>query len=383
VLLTTALVLAQPDIEKPFDVYCDASGSGLGCILMQEGRVKPYASRQLRRHEENYPTHDLELVAVVHALKIWRHYLLGNTCHLYTDHKSLKYIFTQSELNMRQRRWLELIKDYDLEIHYRLGKANVVADALSHKASCHCLTVRTSDTTLCQEMEKLNLGMIQHKTLTQLKLESILLQRIIDAQRTDQGMKHIHEKIEADKANCFRKDDQGIIWFKNRIVVPKDVEVRQQILNEAHLNRYSIHLGSTKMYQDLKQHYWWTKMNIEIAHYVARCDTYRRVKAVHMKTARPLQSLPTPTWKWEDISMDFIVGLPKTAKGFDSILVIIDGLTKIAHFLPIKTKYLVVAYAELYIARILSLHGVPKTSVGPETTICIQVLGRATQVLGY
>jgi hypothetical protein len=118
VLLTTALVLAQPDVEKPFDVYCDASGSGLRCVLMQEGRVKAYASRQLHQHEEHYPTHDLELATIVHALKIWRHYLLGNTCHLYTDHESLKYIFTQSELNMRQRRWLELIKDYDLEIHY-------------------------------------------------------------------------------------------------------------------------------------------------------------------------------------------------------------------------------------------------------------------------
>jgi hypothetical protein len=143
----------------------------------------------------------LELAAVVHALKIWRHYLLGNTCHLYTDHKSLKYIFTQSELNMRQRRWLELIKDYDLEIHYHPRKANVVADALSRKVSCHCLTARASDTTLCQEMEKLNLGMIQHGTLTQLKLELVPLQRIVDAQRTDEGMKHIRDKIEASKAN--------------------------------------------------------------------------------------------------------------------------------------------------------------------------------------
>jgi hypothetical protein len=171
VLLTTTSVLAQPDIGKHFDVYCDASGSGLECVLMQEGRVIAYASRQLSCHEEHYPTHDLELAAVVHSLKIWRHYLLGNTCHVYTDHKSLKYIFTQSELNMRQRRLLELIKDYDLEIHYHPGKANVVADALSHKASCHCLIVRTPDTTLCQEMEKLNLGMIQHGNLTQLKLE--------------------------------------------------------------------------------------------------------------------------------------------------------------------------------------------------------------------
>jgi hypothetical protein len=314
VLLTTTPVLAQSDIEKPFDVYCHASGSGLGCVLMQEGRVIAYASRQLRRHEEHYPTHDLELAAVVHALKIWRHYLLGNICHLYTGHKSLKYIFTQSELNMRQKRWLELIKDYDLEIHYHLGKANVVADALSHKASCLYLTLRTSNTTLCQEMEMLNLGIIQYGTLTQLKLESVLLQRIIDAQRTDKGMKHIHEKIEGDKANCFRKDDKGILWFNDRIVVPKDAEVHQQILDEAHLSRYSIHPGSTKMCKDLKQHYWWTKMKIEIARYVARCDTYRRVKAIHMKTAGPLQSLAIPTWKWEELAWISLWGCPGQQK---------------------------------------------------------------------
>jgi hypothetical protein len=306
---------------------------------------------------------------VVHALKIWRHYLLGNICHIYTDHKSLKYIFTQSELNMRQRRWLELIKDYELEIHYHPGKANVVADALSRKVSCHCLTMKTSDNTLCQEMEKLNLGMVQQGTLSQLKLESVLLQRIIDAQRDNEGMKHIREKIRAGKAKCFKEDDQGIVWFHNCIVVPKNEEVRQQILDEAHLSRYSIHPGSTKMYQDLKQHYWWTKMKIEIARYVARCDTCRRVKAIHLKVVGPLQSLPIPTWKWEDISMDFIVGLPKTTKGYDSIWVIVDRLMKIAHFLPVKTVHPVVVYAQLYIAHILSLHGVPKTIVsdrGPQ-----------------
>jgi hypothetical protein len=225
-LLITAPVLAQPDINKPFDVYCDTSGSGLSCVLMQEGRVITYASRQLRRHEEHYPTHDLELAAVVHALKIWRHYLLGNVCHIYTDHKSLKYIFTQSELNMRQRRWLELIKDYELEIHYHPGKANVVADALSRKASCHYLTMRTSDITLCQEMENLNLGMIQHGTSNHLKLESVLLQRIIDAQKNDEEIKRIQEKIEVGKANYFRRDSQSVVWFNNRIVVPENEEVR-------------------------------------------------------------------------------------------------------------------------------------------------------------
>jgi hypothetical protein len=115
--LTTAPVLTLPDIKKDFMVYYDSSKQGLGCILMQEGKVVVYASRQLKKHEENYPSHDLELAAFVHTLKILRHYLMGNKCELYTGHKSLKYFFIQMELNMRQIRWLELIKDYDLEIN--------------------------------------------------------------------------------------------------------------------------------------------------------------------------------------------------------------------------------------------------------------------------
>jgi hypothetical protein len=134
-------VLAQPDTTKPLDVYYDASSTGLGGVLMQEGRVISYSLRQLRRHEEHYPTHDLELAVVVMVLWMWRHYLLGNVVHICTDHKILKYIFTQSDLNMRQRRWVELIKDYELEVHYHPGKTNVVADALSRKAHCIYLSV--------------------------------------------------------------------------------------------------------------------------------------------------------------------------------------------------------------------------------------------------
>jgi hypothetical protein len=133
--LTTAPVLAVAETGKDYMVYCDASKNGLGCVLMQDRKVIAYGLRQLRPHEVNYPTHDLELAAVVFALKGWRHFLYGAKCELYTDHKSLKYFFTQKELNMRQRRWLELIKDYDLTINYTPGKTNVVADALSRKST--------------------------------------------------------------------------------------------------------------------------------------------------------------------------------------------------------------------------------------------------------
>jgi hypothetical protein len=138
-LLSTTPMLAHPNTTKPFDVYCDASGTGLGGVLMQEGQVISYSSRQLRPHEEHYPTHDLEVAAVVMALRTWWHYLLESMVHIYTDHKSLKYIFTQPDLNMRQQRWLELIKDYELEGHYHPSKANIVADLLSRKAHCNYL----------------------------------------------------------------------------------------------------------------------------------------------------------------------------------------------------------------------------------------------------
>ena len=131
--LTTAPVLALPSEKDGYVVYSDASKQGLGCVLMQNDRVIAYASRQLKKHEENYLTHDLELAVVVFALKIWRHYLYGVPCRIFTDHKSLQYIFTQKELNLRQRRWLELIKDYDCTIEYHPRKSNVVVDALSRR----------------------------------------------------------------------------------------------------------------------------------------------------------------------------------------------------------------------------------------------------------
>jgi hypothetical protein len=133
--LVTAPILTLPDLGKRFRVYSDASLVGLGCVLMQDGKVISYASGKMKKHEQNYPTHDLELAAVVFALKIWRHYLYGESCDIFTNHKSLKYLFTQKELNLRQRRWLEFIKDHDLTIQYNPGRANVVADALSRKST--------------------------------------------------------------------------------------------------------------------------------------------------------------------------------------------------------------------------------------------------------
>ena len=181
--LVTTPVLVLPDIHKDFQVYCDASRQGLGGVLMQDGKVVAYASRQLRPHELNYPTHDLELAAVVHALKTWRHYLVGNHCDIFTDHKSLKYIFTQKELNLRQRRWLELIHDYNLSVNYHPGKANVVADALSRKGHLNYITSHVVSSNLCEEFKSLNLEVVPKGFLASLEVKSTLLEKIKEAQK--------------------------------------------------------------------------------------------------------------------------------------------------------------------------------------------------------
>jgi hypothetical protein len=190
---------------------------------MQEIRVISYASRALRPHEKNYPTHDLELAAVIHALKLWRHYLMGNHCNIYTDHKSLKYIFTQSDLNMRQKRRLELIKDYDLEVHYHPGKANVVADALSRK-HCNYAMLEPNNETLCEEMRKLKLELVEHGNLYAISIESPLHERIATAQLIDEEVHKIKQRLEErdPKFDCFRKDEKGTVWFGQRLVIPQD-----------------------------------------------------------------------------------------------------------------------------------------------------------------
>ncbi|GJV30567.1 putative nucleotidyltransferase, ribonuclease H [Tanacetum coccineum] len=222
--LCNAPVLALLDGPKDFVVYCDVSGIGLGCVLMQRGKVIAYVSRQLKIHEENYTTHDLELEAVVLALKIWRHYLYGTKSVIYTDHKSLQHIFSQKELNMRQRCWIELFSDYDCEICYHPGKTNVVVDALSSK-----------------ERKGLD-DMIE--------------------QRSD-----------------------GTLYYLDRIWVPLKGEVRTLIIDEAYNSKYSVHPGADKMYYDLRDRYWWPGMKKDIAKYVRKCLTCLKVKAEHQRSS--------------------------------------------------------------------------------------------------
>lgn len=245
-------VLTLPYGTEGYEVYSDASKNGLGCILMQHGKVVVYSSRQLKPYEVNYPTHDLELAAVVFTLKIWRHYLYGATCKMYTDHKSLKYIFTQKELNMRQRRWLELMKHYEICIQYHEGKANVVADALSRKSRHTLNTISVLPDQLCEELRRLDIEFTEacgvHGVLTGLTIKPSIFDEIKENQQGDLKLDRVRQFMAAGRAKDFQEHEDGSLKYKGRWCVSHKLEIKRKILEEAHNTPYSVYPRGDKLY---------------------------------------------------------------------------------------------------------------------------------------
>ncbi|GJU68522.1 putative reverse transcriptase domain-containing protein [Tanacetum coccineum] len=301
--LCEAPILALPEGNDNFVVYCDASLQGLGAVLMQREKVIAYASRQLKPHEENYTTHDLELGAVIFSLTIWRHYLYGTKWTVFTDYKSLQHI-----------------------LH-----------ALSRKKQIKPLRIRALILTVHPKLPS----------------------QILEAQ--NEALKEENVKNEnlrgMDKSFEIRPD--GTRCIKNRSWLPLFGGLRDLIMHESHKSKYSIHPGSDKMYHDIKKLYWWPNMKAIIAEYVGKCLTCSRVKAECQKPSGLLVQPEIPMWKWERITMDFVSKLPKTSIGHDTIWVIVDRLTKSAHFIPTRATDSMETLTRLYIKEIVSRHGVP------------------------
>ena len=253
--LTTTPILIVPNRGQGYTVYCDASRARLGCVLMQSGRVVAYGSRQLKNHEHNYPTHNMELAAVVFALKIWRYYLYGEQFEEYSDHKSLKYIFMQQDLNMRQRRWMEFLEDYDFTLLYHPSKENVVADALSRKSQGALASIASREWRMLEIVGEFGL---QYNEQAQGMLGSLvatpsLLSRVIESQGQDAEIVSIRDWVQSSTGDeGWTVHTYGSLQYRGRVVVPQLTDLREEILREFHCSRFAIHPGGTKMYQDLR-----------------------------------------------------------------------------------------------------------------------------------
>nr|GEX56318.1 putative reverse transcriptase domain-containing protein [Tanacetum cinerariifolium] len=292
--------------SEDFVVYCDASHKGLGAVLMQREK---------------------------------RHYLYGTKCTVFTDHKSLQHILDQKELNMRQRCWLELLSDYDCDIRYHLGKANVVADALSHKERDKSLRVRALVMTISLNLPK----QILEAQIETLKPKNLKKEDVDGMIRMDIPKERLEPRTD------------GTLYLNGRSWLPCYGDLRSVIMHESHKSMYSIHPGSEKMYQDMKKLYWWLNMKVDIATYVSKCLTCAKVKAEHQRLSGLLVQPAIPVWKWDNITMDFVTKLPKSSQGLDTIWVIVDRLTKSTHFLPIRENDQLYKLARLYLDKINAL----------------------------
>lgn len=325
--LCSAPILALPDFSKLFEVECDASGIGVGAVLIQERKPVSFFSEKLSGAKLNYSNYDREFYAIVRALDHWAHYLRPKPFILHSDHEALKYINGQQKLNHRHAKWVEFLQSFTFSSKYKDGKSNVVADALSRRS---------------------------------------YLLAVVDARII--GFEQLKSQYAADPdfAMMFEHPTKsyvvhdGFLFKENRLCIPLS-GVRELLVREMHSGGLAGHFGVHKTVDLLREHFYWPKMITDVQKIIERCATCQRAKSTFHKGL--YTPLPVPDIPWESVSMDFIVGLPRTQRGKDAIMVVVDRFSKMAHFLPCHKTNDALYVADLYFREIVKLHGIPRSIV--------------------
>jgi hypothetical protein len=354
-LLVSSPVLAIADVSKPFQVVVDASQSDLGGLLLQEGKPVAYESRKFNSAECRYPTHEREMLAAIHCLKVWRCYLEGAEFELHTDHKPLLLLTTQPHLSARQARWMEFLSRFTFAWHYKKGKDNP-ADHLTRRAVLAAVTRAQAVAAAPAEGGSVPEGEGAGTPVPYPEHSKALVTDIKRAVTQDPWFKQ--------QTYLNSLDHQDGLWYLNdKLVIPADANIKNKLLAEHHDAVYSGHPAVKKTTESLSRFYWWPDMKKDITHYVELCDGCQRNKSRTTKLAGLLRPLPIPKGKWQSIGIDFIVRLPCTKAGHDAIMVVVDRFSKLVHLIPTVTSAAAEDVAPLFIEHVVKLHGLPQTIV--------------------
>ena len=330
--LCGAPLLALPDFSKTFEIECDASRIGIGAVLMQEKWPIAYFSEKLNGAALNYPTYDKELYALVRALETWQHYLWSKEFVIHTDHESLKHLKGQGKLNRRHAKWVEFIETFPYVIKYKQGKENIVADALSRR----------------------------YALVSTLNAKLLGFEYVKELYANDDDFASVYGACEKAAFGKFYRLD-GYLFRENRLCVPNS-SMHELLVREAHGGGLMGHFGVRKTLDVLHEHFFWPKMKRDVERACARCITCRQAKSRVLPHGL-YTPLPLPSAPWVDISMDFVLGLPRSRNGRDSIFVVVDRFSKMAHFISCHKTDDATHIADLFFREIVRLHGVPRSIV--------------------
>lgn len=332
--LTSAPILILPDFSQPFELHCDASKTGIGAVLSQTGRPVAFFIEKLAGAKLRFSTYDMEFYAVVQAVKHWRHYLFQREFILYTDHDSLKHIGSQDKVSHRHASWLSYLQQFTFVIKHKTGVSNRVADALSRR----------------------------HSLLTELRVHVPAFDSFAGLYMDDSYFVKILEQIQRGERSDFFLED-GFLFRGVQLCVP-DCSLRLQLISELHNEG---HVGRDRTFQLLTTSYFWPTMRKEVSRFVARCRICHAAKGAATNAGLYLP-LPIPTQPWSNVSMDFVLELPRTQRGHDSIFVVVDRFSKMAHFIACKRTADAVMVAMLFFREIYRLHGLPTAIVSDRHT---------------